>query len=90
MLTVPVVQSMCAGFPVIVFLKTLENTMTQTATIIFVDANTNEEGCIMVRCDDRVVGLAVSLKCDGDIEVFLTKQDAEKLSMAIERAIELN
>jgi hypothetical protein len=52
----------------------------------FVDCETNERGFLGVRVAGNVVGLAVSLERDGDIEVFLDGETVALVASAIERA----
>ena len=53
--------------------------MKHAATISFVDAESKDEACVIVRYDQVSVCLAVSHKKDGDIEVRMSKDDARVL-----------
>jgi hypothetical protein len=53
--------------------------MKQAGTVKFKDADSRDDAFVSVRYDDSVVALAVSLKQSGDIEVFMSKQDAKAL-----------
>ena len=60
--------------------------MRQAATITFVDNDSKDEVWVFVRYDESKVGLGLSLKKDGDIEVFMSKDDAKKLIEALKLA----
>jgi hypothetical protein len=61
--------------------------MQHAGTITFVDQQSKCEACAVVRHDEDTVGLALSHKANGDVEVFMTKEDAKKLMDSISRAI---
>ena len=61
--------------------------MRHIATITFVDADSGDEACITVRSDDASVGLSVSIKANGDIETFMSKEDAVRLVEALKLAV---
>jgi hypothetical protein len=56
-------------------------------TINFLDSESGDSGCAIVRAVDGSVGLCLSLESDGDIEVFLSCQETETLIKALQRAI---
>ena len=56
------------------------------STINFVDKDSGQEGFAAVRVEGAIVGLALSLRDDGDIEVFLDKGEAAQLAAALEEA----
>jgi hypothetical protein len=56
------------------------------STINFVDKDSGQEGFVAVRVEGAVIGLALSLRDDGDIEVFLEKEEAAQLAVALEEA----
>ncbi len=56
------------------------------ATINFLDKDSGQPGFAAVRVEGAVVGLALSLQDDGDLEVFLTKEEAAQLSAVLEEA----
>ena len=60
--------------------------MKHAATITFVDSETEDEACVVVRYDETTIGLCSSLKTNGDIEVYMTKDDARKLIEALKEA----
>ena len=58
------------------------------ATIQFTDVVSGDAGVAIVRLTDRAVGLCLSLKQDGDVEVFLSNSDASHLVAALNAAIQ--
>lgn len=56
-------------------------------TIKFTDVDTNDEALAIVRYDEHVIALGLSRKSDGDIEVVMKKEDAEKLFNALAKAL---
>ena len=61
--------------------------MKEVATIIFKDAESSDEAVAIVRYDESLVALCLSLKSGGDTEVIMTKTDARKLVEAMKRAM---
>ena len=61
--------------------------MKEITTIEFVDVETRDRGLVIVRASANKVGLALSLRSDGDLEVFLSRDDCETLISALQRAI---
>ena len=61
-------------------------TTDNTETITFVDLASGDRGCAIVRAVDSSVRLCVSLMSDGDVDVFLSRQDTETLIVALQRA----
>ena len=61
--------------------------MKTVTTVIFRDIDSDDEGVVIVRHDERYVGLGVSLKLNGDIEVVMGKDDARKVAEALYRAL---
>jgi hypothetical protein len=57
--------------------------MSNETMINFVDADSGQEAFANVRQLGDVVGLAISLEHDGDIEVFLRKADLDRLVVAL-------
>jgi len=64
------------------------NNMNEVRTIEFIDADTHENGVVVVRTDKRVVSLALSLKTNGDIEVFLPLDVCRSLIDAMSQAVD--
>lgn len=62
--------------------------MKESATISFRDAETYDEAMVVVRHDESMVGLCLSLRSNDDIEVFMRKQDARSLIEALRQAVE--
>jgi hypothetical protein len=60
--------------------------MRHVKTINVVDAGTNDEGSIIIRNGDSIIGIAVSLRADGDTEIFVTREVAEQIIGAIQSA----
>jgi hypothetical protein len=63
--------------------------MTSTGSIHFTDSSSGDDAWIGVRVEGARIGLASSLKQDGDIEVFLGKAEAEALHAALTKALEI-
>lgn len=59
------------------------------ATICFSDRENGDEAVIVVRAVENSVGLALSLKKNGDIEVFLRAQELDQLIDALGKAREV-
>jgi hypothetical protein len=64
--------------------------MDEIATIHFTDVDSHQEGCIIVRSAENAVGLCVSLRQNGDVEVFLNVGDGKRLLEALQAAIASN
>jgi hypothetical protein len=60
--------------------------MPQLATINLVDKDSGQPGFVAVRVEGNVVALALSLQDNGDIEVFLDRDEAAQLVEALEQA----
>ena len=63
--------------------------MQQISLIDFVDVESRQEGIAIVRAGDGEVGLALSLKEDGDIEVFLGLRECEQLLLSLQEAVSI-
>ena len=61
--------------------------MNVVATIGFRDAESGGEAIVIVRAAPGAVGLALSLRGDGDIELFLPPAAARDLLDAIRQAL---
>lgn len=61
--------------------------MKEAATIQFIDAETSDKGCVIVRYDTDTVALCLSLESNGDIEISMKRQDAQALFAAMKTAI---
>ena len=61
--------------------------MENIATIAFSDHESGDEGIVIVRAAPGTLALALSLRKDGDMEVFLGLEECEKLTNALGRAI---
>jgi hypothetical protein len=63
--------------------------MQPIATIQFPDAISSEESPAIVRADSGVVGLALSQRSNGDLEVMLPLDAARDVVKALQRALAL-
>jgi len=61
--------------------------MQDTSSFKFIDQGTKDEGWILVRREGKTFGITASLKNNGDIEVFMTKDDVRKLLDLLQRAV---
>jgi hypothetical protein len=61
--------------------------MKQAGSLNFKDADSGDDTYVSVRYDEGTVALAVSLMQDGDIEVFMSKEDARVLLEALRVAL---
>ena len=61
--------------------------MKEIATLQFRDAATGDEAVAIIRADQRLISLGVSLKKDGDVDVNLTLKDGEDLIAALQEAV---
>jgi hypothetical protein len=55
--------------------------------ITFFDDNSGDEATVIVRNAHQTIGLCLSLKHDGDIEVFLPIPQAELVLGALQKAL---
>lgn len=58
----------------------------QVAMIRFTDRDCGDEAMALVRVEDEIIGLALSLEQNGDIEVFFGRQELEQLIEALRNA----
>lgn len=61
--------------------------MEEVATVRFLDAESRDEAWVIVRASDNLVGIAFSLKSNGDFEVFLEHEDCRRLIAELQRAL---
>lgn len=61
--------------------------MEQIGNISFEDLDTHDEAVILVRAREDRIAMSVSLKEDGDVEVFLKPSDCEHLVDLLRQAI---
>jgi hypothetical protein len=54
--------------------------------IIFVDKNSGDDACVLVRVVASIVGLALSSKRDGDIELFMDAAELDRVIGALQQA----
>ena len=62
--------------------------MRNLATLEFVDQSTSDKGVVIVRMSEEAVGIALSLAKDGDIEVWLSGADMERLLHSLHAAMD--
>jgi hypothetical protein len=65
-----------------------EQRLEQVATIQLRDLESRDEGLIIVRCGRKRVALALSLRADGDVEIFMTVDEARLVADALKAAIQ--
>jgi hypothetical protein len=58
----------------------------QVATVRFTDLDCGDEALAIVRVIDKTIGLALSLKRNGDVEVFFGTPELDQLIEALQRA----
>jgi hypothetical protein len=58
----------------------------QVAMIPFTDRDGGDEAMALVRVEGETIGLALSLRRNGDIEVFFGRQELEQLIEALLKA----
>jgi hypothetical protein len=56
------------------------------ATICFTDRDCGDEATVLVRVEGEIIGLALSLRRNGDIEVFFGRQELEQMIEALQKA----
>jgi len=71
-------------FPVIDKIKTH---MKEAATICFADLETNQEALVIVRYNESCVVVALSHRDDGDLQVVMSKKNAQHLREALDIAL---
>jgi hypothetical protein len=59
----------------------------EVVTLSFLDAETSDEGTIVVRHSDSAVGLTLSLRGNGDVEAFLSPRDCERVIDALREGV---
>ena len=57
------------------------------ATIGFKDRESADNGTVVIRAQKGIVGLAISLEKDGDLEVFLAPSDCHLVMDALRGAL---
>ncbi len=58
----------------------------EIATIAFADRNNGDDAITVVRAVGEAVGLALSLRNNGDTEVFMGKEELDQLIEALQKA----
>ncbi|MGJ4929855.1 hypothetical protein ACQR1I_28000 [Bradyrhizobium sp. HKCCYLS2038] len=54
--------------------------------ITFVDQSSGDDACVLVRVVGGAVGLALSLRRSGDLEVLMQADELDQLIAALQRA----
>ncbi|MGJ4971587.1 MULTISPECIES: hypothetical protein [unclassified Bradyrhizobium] len=57
-----------------------------TEPITFVDKSSGDDACVLVRVVGDSIGLALSLRTDGDIEVFMAAEELDRVIGALQQA----
>lgn len=57
----------------------------QVATICFPDRDSGDEAVVVLRTAGEMVGLGLSLRKSGDVEVFFGAQELDQLIEALEK-----
>ena len=65
-----------------------ESRLEEVATIQLRDLESRDEGLIIVRCGQDCVAMALSLRSNGDVEIFLTVDNAKLVVDALNTAIQ--
>ena len=60
--------------------------MATITSMQFVDQDSGDDAFVAVRVDGQIVGLALSLKSGGDVEVCFGRDELTALISALERA----
>ncbi|WP_284421960.1 MULTISPECIES: hypothetical protein [unclassified Bradyrhizobium] len=55
-------------------------------SITFVDTSSGDDACVLVRVVGDSVGLALSLRTDGDIEVFMAAEELDRVIGVLQQA----
>ena len=58
----------------------------QNLSMTFIDADSGDEAYASVRVAGTAVGVALSLRANGDVEVFMDGDEAERLASALTAA----
>jgi hypothetical protein len=58
----------------------------EIATISFPDRDSGDDAIAVVRAVGETVGLALSLRNNGDVEVFFGKEELDQLIEALQKA----
>ncbi|NPU09782.1 hypothetical protein HL666_03285 [Bradyrhizobium sp. 83002] len=54
--------------------------------ITFVDTSSGDDACVLVRVVGDSVGLVLSSRTDGDIEVFMAAEELDRVIGALQQA----
>jgi len=62
------------------------NEMTDLASLAFVDGDSGDEGLAVIRVEGQLVGLTLSVRNKGDVEVFLDAQVVDQIIQELRTA----
>jgi hypothetical protein len=60
--------------------------MQHAVTVNFIDAESQDEACVIVRYNRECVCVTASLRKDGDLMVCMSKEDAKALLAGLKKA----
>ena len=61
--------------------------MEEISTIRFKDLESGDNGVVIIRARKGILGLALSLEKDGDLEVFFTPTDCQLVTEGLQKAL---
>ena len=61
--------------------------MKEVATILFKDASTSDDAVAVVRYDDKIVAITLSVLSGSDVDVAMSKADARAFLEALKVAV---
>ena len=61
--------------------------MKEVATLNFIDVGSQDEALIIIRATRDLVGVAFSLKEDGDVELMLSSEEWQTFLVQFQRAL---
>ena len=63
--------------------------MKEVVTLNFIDHDSNDEACIIIRAERDLIAVGFSLKEDGDMELVLSSKEWQQVLVHLQRAIEI-
>jgi hypothetical protein len=61
--------------------------MSQIAMVEFIDADSSDQAVVLVRAKEGLISVAISLRQNGDLEVFFGKAECERVIDALQKAL---
>ena len=61
--------------------------MKEVATLNFIDFGSKDEALIIIRATKDLIGIAFSLKEDGDVELMLSSEEWQTFLVQFQRAL---